>query len=385
MVLDQEADDRDSAVRAMLVAQVRRPAAGAASLGLEPSSARRSRFGVPALVVTCVVLLLVIVLSAVAVQLGGGRAAPANGGEPSRGVVFDTERPPSTDAAGIPQVEAPAGKLLGRWTSAGGPNQKHVIDPKGLALSYRYSCTGQGKYLFSISHDSEESGSGGCGSGGGGYGDKGHTGALTVTIRTAKAMRWSFVVVGIPETYVTPQPVLRPTDSSGAAVPFCTADRLSARFERVVGRPGNVSVAGQIALTNTTGTPCALAGTPLVRFLDGRTPLGRHTMAAIDDRSSERDGLRAVVLGPGGRAWTQVGWYLPAFYEEGDEPPCRPLSVHALRVDLANRMAGPAQQGSLDVPIGSATACLDGKYGTDGKYGQLSATVFVDYALAARK
>jgi hypothetical protein len=32
------------------------------------------------------------------------------------------------------------------------------------------------------------------------------------------------------------------------------------------------------------------------------------------------------------------------------------------------------------VPIGTVTACLNGAHGVYGKYGQLSSTVFVDYA-----
>ena len=380
MVLERETGDRDAAVRAMLVKQVRRPATAAASLGLELPAGRRSRFGLAAAVATCVVLLLVIVLSAVAVQLGGARSAPADGGDES-GAIFEPQRTPAVDAHGIPSVEAPKGKLLGRWTSAGGPNQKHVIRPNGLALSWRYACTGEGSYTFGITHDGETSGNHACGGDGGSVGDKGHRGPVTVYMRTAKAMRWSFVVVGIPETYVTPRPVLKPTDSSGAAVPFCTGDDLDVRYQPVLG-PNEVTEAGggQLVLSNTSGRTCALAGHPKVRFLDGEKPLGHHTMDAVDQRSSEAKGLRPVIVAPGGKAYSQVGWYLPNFYVPNEEGPCQARTVHALRVDLGNRLAGAAQQGSFDVPIGTATACLNGAHGTDGKYGQLSSTVFVDYS-----
>jgi hypothetical protein len=121
-----------------------------------------------------------------------------------------------------------------------------------------------------------------------------------------------------------------------------------------------------------------------VRFLDGGTPLGHHTMEATDQRSSEEHGLRPVLLGPGGKAYSQIGWYLADFFVPNEEGPCKARTVHALRVDLPNEYAGAAQQGSFDVPIGTATACLNGAHGVLGKYGQLSSTVFVDYAMGPR-
>jgi hypothetical protein len=382
MVLDQEIDDRDAAVRAMLVAQVQRSAEQPASLAdaLRSPGLGRSRMGLMAAVASGVVLVLVIVLSAVAIRVGAGGGAPAHSGDPSISASDGVTTPTPSDPNAIPDVEAPAGVLLGRYTSADGPNQTHTIHPNGLALSVRYACTGRGAYFFGISHDSEDSGDGSCG-GGGGYGNKGHTGALTVTIRTAKTMRWTFVVVGIPETYVTPQPVLSPTDSAGAAVRFCTGADLAVRYQPVLG-PNEVTEVGggQLVLTNTSSSTCALAGHPLVRFLDGSRPLGHHTMDAVDQRSSEAKGLRPVIVAPGGKAYSQIGWYLPNFYVPNEEGPCQARTVHALRVDLGNRLAGAAQQGSFDVPIGTATACLNGAHGTNGKYGQLSSTVFVDYA-----
>lgn len=382
MVHDLRIDDRDAAVRAMLVEQVERSAEQPPSLAdaLRSPGLGRARMGLMAAVVSGVVLVLVIVLSAVAIQIGGGRGAPAHSGAPSISASDGRTTPTPSASDGIPDVEAPAGVLLGRYTSADGPNQTHVIHPNGLALSVRYACTGKGAYFFGISHDSEDSGDGGCGAGGG-YGDKGHTGALTVTIRTAKAMRWTFVVVGIPETYVTPRPVLTPTDAAGAVVRFCTDADLAVRYEPVRGPTGVTEVAGgQLVLTNTSSGGCALAGHPKVRFLDGSTPLGHHTMDAVDQRSSEKQGLVPVILAPGGKAYSQIGWYLPNFYVPNEEGPCQARTVHALRVDLGNRLAGAAQQGSFDVPIGTATACLNGPHGTNGKYGQLSSTVFVDYS-----
>jgi hypothetical protein len=373
MAPDQDID-RDVAVRAMLVAQVRRaadePASLARALATPPPGRARLRF--TAAFATAVVLALVVVVSALAIRFGtAGGGAPATSGHP----------PVTTSSdAGWP-VPNPSGVLLGRWTSArGGPNQTHTIHPNGLALSYRFECTGPGPYRLTISHDSEESGDGSCG-GGSGYGNKGHSGALTVTVRTPRTAHWALVIMGIPETYVTPQPVLSPTDAAGAAVRFCTSDELRAGFERMRMHAGVTEAnGGQLVLTNTGSSACALAGQPLVRFLDGRTPLGHHTMAAVDQRSSEEHGLRPVIVPPGGKAYSQIGWYLPNYYLPNEEGPCKARTVHAVQVDIANKYAGAAQKGSFMVPIGTVTACLNGAHGVYGKYGQLSSTVFVDYA-----
>jgi hypothetical protein len=175
--------------------------------------------------------------------------------------------------------------------------------------------------------------------------------------------------------------VLRPADSSGAAVRFCTGRDLTVRFEPVREPNGVTEVSGgQLVLTNTSSSTCALAGRPRVRFLAGGTPLGSHTMAHTDQRDSEQDGLRPVIVRPDGAAYAQIGWYLPNYYVPNEEGPCRARAVHAVRVDLANSYAGAAQTGSFDVPIGRATACLNGQHGVFGKYGQLSSTIFVDYA-----
>jgi hypothetical protein len=375
MVLDQDTDDRDAAVRAMLVAQVRRsgdqPASLADALAAPRQRASRTRF--IAGLVTAVVLALVVGLSVVAIGLGGGSGSlPAEGGHP-----------PITTGSGVdwPQP-TPSGVLLGRWTSAdGGPNQTHTIHPNGLALSYKFDCSGPGPYRFSISHDSEESGTGSCAGGGGGYGDKGHSGPLTVTVRTSKTTRWALVIMGIPETYVTPRPVLTPKDAAGETVRFCTAEDMTARFEPV-GQPKGVTEVrgGQLVLTNTSSSRCALAGYPGVRFLDGRTPLGQHTMEHVDQRDSTVHGLSPVIVEPRSEAYSQIEWYLPNYYPENESGSCQARTVHGVRVDLANTYAGAAQHGSFDVPVGTVTACLNGPWGVSGKYGQLSSTVFVDYS-----
>jgi hypothetical protein len=53
--------------------------------------------------------------------------------------------------------------------------------------------------------------------------------------------------------------------------------------------------------------------------------------------------------------------------------------VSRVQVDLAYDLSSPGQTGTLDVPVGPVTACLNGQHGALGKYGQLSSTVFVDY------
>ena len=375
MVLDQDTDDRDAAVRAMLVDQVRRapdaPASLAQALAAPPGGGSRVRRG--AGIATAVVLAVVVAVSFAAIGWSTAHLrSPAIGGSPSVTTRSSIDWP----------VPTPSGVLLGRWTSAhGGPNQTHTIQPKGLALSYRFDCSGPGPYRLTISHDSEEAGTGSCGGGGGGFGNKGHTGTLTVTVRTGKTTRWALVIMGIPETYVTPRPVLTPKDATGTAVRFCHAGDLTARFASVRMPSGvNEVRGGQLVFENTSVSTCALAGQPRVRFLDGSTALGTHTMAHTDQRSSEEHGLVPVVLRPGGKAYSQISWYLPNYYVPNEQGPCTAQPVHAVRVDLANTFAGAAQTGSLDVPIGTATACLNGAYGVYGKYGQLSSTIFVDYA-----
>lgn len=350
----EQRGERDAALRALLVEQVRIPAAGS------PDRRDRTRVGV----ISGVVLVLVVALSIVAIHLAGGtRTLPADGG--------------------LPTPTEPPGVVLGRFSSADGPNQTHVVHPDGMALAESFECRGDGAYSVSLSHDSDFSSPDSCTGGNGGSGNKGHQDDVTVRIRTTPNMRWTLVVSGIPETYVTPQPVPSPTTSGGAAAAFCTAADLDAEYQPRKA-PDGVTEAGEgeIALTNRTERICALVGWPMVRFVDDDdTVLGHHTMAAIDERSSTEHGLEPVILQPGDTTWTQVGYYLPNYYSENESGPCEARTVHALRIDLANSFAGPAQTGKLVMPTKSITACLNGPWGTDGKYGQISATVFVDYSL----
>lgn len=278
----------------------------------------------------------------------------------------------------------PAGEVLGRWTSADGPVQTHTIRPHGLALAEVFDCSGPGRYTVSISHDSEQGGDGGCGREGG-SGNKGHQGTLTVKITTAKAMRWTLTIVGIPETYVTPRPIATPTDSTGAAVRYCTADDLRARFTAGTMPKGVTEVSGgELAFTNRSGSACALAGYPEVRFLEGEEPLGHNTMNHTDQRSTIQQGLRAVIIAPNHSAYSQIDWYLADYYPENEEGACDALAVSQVQVDLAYDLSSAGQTGTLDVPIGRATACLNGAHGALGKYGQLSSTVFVDYTTGGK-
>jgi hypothetical protein len=363
MAPDQESGDRDAALRAMLVERVSRPA--------ETHTARLAPGRLRPALVTAVVLVVIVVLSVVAVRFGADRSAPARGGQPTSSAI---ERRPA------PQLTVPAGKVLGRYSSADGPNQTHVIHPDGLAIATAYVCTGKGSYFFGVAHDGDQSGSPSCNGGGGGSGNKGIAGDTTVKIRTAKGMRWTFVVVGIPETYVTPRPIPTPTDTSGTAVRYCTADDLTARFLPRKMPAGVTEVSGgDLAFTNRGSTTCALAGYPEVRFLDGEKPLGHNTMNHTDERMTEEHGLRAVILRPGGLAYSQIDWYLANYYPENEEGTCDALPVTRVQVDLHYDLASPGQTGTVDVPIGKATACLNGAHGALGKYGQLSSTVFVDY------
>lgn len=381
MASEPEDTERDRAVRSLLVHRIQRPAA-ARGVRLHPDRARVA-------LVTAVVLIAIIALTVVSIRLTGGRPAPAEGGTP-------TAAPTTEDALPTPTI--PAGKLLGRFTSADGPVQTHTIHPNGLAIAARFECAGIGDYSVSISHDSEFASMtpagqtpgrcAGAGSGGGGPGsrEKGHTEPVKVTVKTAKGMTWTLTLVGIPETYVTPRPIPTPTDSTGTAVRYCTAADLTARFAAHAMPDGVTEVrGGELVFTNTTDSTCALAGYPEVRFIDGGTALGSNTMNAVDERSSEEDGLRAVVLRPGGRAYSQIDWYLRNYYPENDEGTCDARTVSSVRVDLAYDLSSPGQTGTLDVPIGTATACLNGEHGALGKYGQISSTVFVPYSLTEGK
>lgn len=367
MAHEPEETDRDAAVRTMLVDRVARPKE-APAMRLAPM---RTRSGL----VTAVVLVVIIAVSVLAVQFGSDRSAPAQGGLPT----------PSATVEGVhamPKLTIPAGKLLGRYSSADGPNQTHTIHPNGLAIATAYVCQGKGDYFFGVTHDGDESGTPACDGGGGGSGNKGIAGDTTVKIRTAKGMTWTFVVVGIPETYVTPRPIPTPTDSAGTAVPYCTADDLAVRFAAHSIPKGVTAVSGgELVFTNTTGSKCALAGYPEVRFLDGGEPLGHNTMNSTDDRSSTEDGLKAVILPPKARAYSQVGWYLPG-ENSMEEGPCVARTVTTVQVDLAYDLAAPGQTGTLTAPIGKVTACLNGAHGALGKYGQISSTVFLDYSLS---
>lgn len=362
-----EDTERDRAVRAMLVDRVASPQT-ARGMRLQPE---RFRVGI----VTAVVLVAIVALSVVAVRFGADRGDPAQGGLPAS----------NASSIGVPEPTVPAGAPLGRYTSADGPVQRHTIHPNGLAIAYAMTCSGRGTYRISISHESEESGDGGCG-GGASSGNKGHAGSATVTITMAKDMVWTMVIVGIPETYVTPRPIPTPTDSAGAAVPYCTAADLTARFAPHKEPEGVTEVSGgELVLTNSTTSACALAGYPEVRFLSDGTALGHNTMNATDDRSSAEKGLRAVILRPGGHAYSQIGWYLVNYYPENEEGACQARAVTAVQVDLAYDLSSPGQTGTLDVPIGKVTACLNGAHGALGRYGQISSTVFVDYSIADTK
>ncbi|WP_375389395.1 DUF4232 domain-containing protein [uncultured Amnibacterium sp.] len=364
MAPEHEHPDRDTAVRAMLVGQVAAPLRRAAM----------SRERVRDVLVTAAVLVVVVALSVIAIRSVGDRGGPADGGAPATSSAVDA----------LPTPTLTAGKPLGRFTSDDGPVQRHVIRPDGLAVATVIECSGPGSYLFSIARDGSQGGDGGCG-GGVTSGNKGVAGSTTVTIRTDKRMTWTLTIVGIPETYVTPRPIPTPTDTAGTAVRYCTADDLTARFVAGAEPKGVTEVSGgDLVFTNASDSTCALAGYPEVRFLLDGAALGRNTMNHIDERSSTEDGLHAVLLRPGGVAYSQIDWYLANYYPENEEGRCAVRTVSAVQVDLAYDLSSPGQTGTLTVPIGTATACLNGEHGALGKYGQVSSTVFVDYPTARR-
>jgi hypothetical protein len=367
---EQRTSDRDTALRAMLVDRATRSAGRSVRSGGE-----RLRVGV----VTAVVLVAVVALSVLAIRIGGGGRLIAGEGEA-------TSSP--TSAVVLPSPTIPAGTVLGRWTSDGGSVQHHTIRPNGRAIALAIACTGDGEYFIHIPHVEDEGG--GCGgvegsSSGTSSGNKGVPGATTISIKASPKVRWTLTVVGIPETYVTPKPIPTPTDSSGDAVPYCTAGDLQGRFAAHAMPDGVTEVhGGELVFTNTTGATCALAGYPEVRFLSDGVALGHNTMNHTDDRMTIEKGLRAVIVQPGASAYSQIDWYLPDANEQ-EEGPCEARSVTDLQVDLAYDLSSPGQTGTLDVPIGSTvTACLNGAHGALGKYGQLSSTVFVDYSLTEK-
>ena len=332
----------------------------------------------PAILVTAVVLVAVVASSLVAVRLSSDRGGPATIGDSSAAVPTN---PPS------PVETLPPGKLLGRFTSEEGPNQDHVIRPDGLAIATQFICSGAGNYSVFVAGGTGESGHGGCGGGGVGAGGGGVSGTSHVKIRTDPDMRWTYTVVGFtPPERVTPQPIANPTDTSGTAVAYCTGDDLTAHFDTISAAAAaalGYKPSGEIAFTNRTTRTCALAGYPEVRFLDAGKPLGHNTMNQIDPRRSVVDGLRAVVLAPGGSAYSQVNWYRSG--DNKQEGPCVARAVTEIDVDLHYDLAAPSQTGRFTVPIGKATACLNGAHGALGKYGQISSTVFVDYSLNKNK
>ena len=332
--------------------------------------------GRQAAIVTAVVLIAVVALSIAALRITGG-SGPTVGGSPSTASVDGAPAPP-----------LPAGPVLGRFSSEDGPNQNGTIRPDGLALATLFTCSGAGDYLVSIAHWGESGGqdpdhTGDCGGGGVGSGNKGVAGTTTVKIRTDPDMTWTFTVVGIPETYVTPRPVPTPADSTGTAVRYCTGADLTARFQAVKEPDGVTEVSGgELVFTNRSSETCALAGYPEVRFLSDGNALGRNTMNHIDERDSTEHGLKAVILEPGREAYSQIDWYLPNYYDENEEGTCVKRTVTDVEVDLHYDLADAAQTGRFTVPIGKTTACLNAEHGALGKYGQLSSTVFVDYTLA---
>jgi hypothetical protein len=350
--------------------------ASAASTTVPMWSAQRRGNTIRLAVAIFIALALVIPGSIYAFTLAG-RTGPA--GENGNG--DPTTTPSLTTPDDSVTQTLPPGKLLGRFTSADGPNQNHTIRPGGLAIATQFVCTGDGVYSVFVAHGTSESGDGGCSGGGVGAGGEAVTGAATVKIRTDPDMRWTYTIIGIkPPARVELRPITTPTDSAGAAVPYCTSDDLAARYVAVPGPASDKSdAAGELVFTNRTDQTCALAGYPEVRFLSDGKPLGNNTMNQIDPRRSTDSGLAAVIVAPGASAYSQVDWYLPGANSRF-EGTCVERAVKAVQVDLDYDLASPKQTGTISVPIGAATACLNGEHGALGKYGQISSTVFVDYS-----
>jgi hypothetical protein len=365
--------DNVAKVREELMRRVAEPDA-VDGLVVRPGRTRPVARQWPAILVTAVVLIAVVTLSLVAVRLSSGRDVPATTGSSSAAVPDDSAAPEQT---------LPPGKILGRFTSKDGPDQDHVIRPNGLAIATQFTCTGAGEYSVFVSGGTGESGDGGCSGGGVGAGGRGVSGTSHVKIRTDPDMTWTYTIVGFtPPEHVTPRPIATPTDASGAAVAYCTGDDLTARFSTISAAAEaaiGYEPSGEITFTNTTTRTCALAGYPEVRFLDGGEPLGHNTMNQIDPHRSVVNGLQAVILAPGGSAYSQVNWYKPG--DNKQEGTCVARAVTSIDVDLHYDLAAPSQTGRFVVPIGRATACLNGAHGALGKYGQISSTVFVDYSL----
>jgi len=138
-------------------------------------------------------------------------------------------------------------------------------------------------------------------------------------------------------------------------------------------------------LTNTSDSRCALAGHPAVWFTSGGSTLGKAALERSDSRLSEEHGLKAVVVAPKGRAYVQLDYYLPRYYPANGVAKCAAITVRGMRIDLANDLAGTAQQGTFDVTMPATTGCTNSSWGIYGKYGQLSTTVFVGYSLTEKR
>jgi hypothetical protein len=350
---------RDEALRELLVEQADASranagtgrASGVGSSGWTPSWTRSDR---PALLATVAVVVLVLAASIAALGL-----VPAlRGASPADS--FSGPRPEPTIT----------GRVLGTWSSDEKPPVHARFDTHGLALAVIITCSGKGSLFVSIPHEGDESG--GCGGVSTSVGNKAHSSPAYLTVRPTGHVRWTVTVKGVRETYVTPMPVATARAADGAAVPFCAPADLSVSYglrtlEGAVPR----SRTGQLTFTNTGPSRCALAGYPTIHALAGGKAVGHHANDWIDERSSIEHGLKPVLLAPGGHAYVQLGTTPAAQTDQ----PCRPATSSALRVELANRLAGPGQAGALDVRVPSFAACAN------PKALQLFRTVFLDYGL----
>jgi hypothetical protein len=353
--------DRDDALRALLVRQVEEsgPRLRAPQLLTVPQPRPAEPSRRRTLLVTVVVAIAVVLASAAALTV----RPPVSGGTATG----------SASAVATPTGSPTPGQVLAVLTSDDGPKQTRTIHPEGLALRITTSCTGSGTFAISVHGDSEESGS--CGGEGSSEGNKGMAGSTTVRVTASdKRAVWRVTITAIAETYVTPTPVATATAADGAAIPFCTSSDLAARFSPLrLSSEVTEAEGGQLVLTNTSASRCALAGYPRLQFLDRAGQLlGRHSNGGSDQRSSTAKGIRPVIVAPGHRAYVQLNYYNRRYFQQNRDSTCAFTDSTAMRVDLANSFAGPGQHGVLVVRTPVIHACENSTL-------QLFDTVFVDY------
>lgn len=105
------------------------------------------------------------------------------------------------------------------------------------------------------------------------------------------------------------KPLLPPREAPPPLAPPCRADdlRVSGPPEQWNGAGGDLT--GGIAVTNTTGHPCALVGRPLARFTGSITTKVTSIPSYGDDPLNRPPLSSLRALAPGHAAWLMVIWH----------------------------------------------------------------------------